>query len=246
MATMAQITAAVANAQHSTGPRTPEGKAVSSKNATKLGLYSQTLILPGEDPEELQAISRAFTDEYRPQTPTEQTLLDDVVLAQWLKRRYLRLEHEVVAASVAALPEGSVPDTALTTVFIQDCEGSKVLDKIFRRQQFADRLFRRSVADLRKAIALRRELQIAAASRHAKPAPARNTLLQKRTGFDPYSLLNLAHTAGPTPVPANPSGAAAPDPRPLTPDPGGAAAPSGAAAQPPFPPTPKNASLVAK
>ncbi|HXK02843.1 MAG TPA: hypothetical protein VMS37_10600 [Verrucomicrobiae bacterium] len=183
MATMAQITAAVANAQHSTGPRTPEGKAVSSKNATKLGLYSQTLILPGEDPEELQAISRAFTDEYHPQTPTEQALLDDVVLAQWLKRRYLRLEHEFVNASVAALPEGSGADTALTTVFIQDCEGSKILDKIFRRQQFADRLFRRSVADLRKAIALRRELQIAAASRHAKPAPARNTLLQKRTGF---------------------------------------------------------------
>ena len=175
MATMAQITAAVANAQHSTGPRTPEGKAVSSKNATKLGLYSQTLILPGEDPEELQAISRAFTDEYHPQTPTEQALLDDVVLAQWLKRRYLRLEAEVVAASVAALPEGSGADTALTTVFIQDCEGPKVLDKIFRRQQFADRLFRRSVADLRKAIALRRELQVANA--------ASRMLMRKRTGF---------------------------------------------------------------
>ncbi|HTP36631.1 MAG TPA: hypothetical protein VMJ75_30855, partial [Candidatus Acidoferrales bacterium] len=142
-----------------------------------------------------------------------QALLDDVVLAQWLKRRYLRLEHEFVNASVAALPEGSGPDTALTTVFTQDCEGSKVLDKIFRRQQFADRLFRRSVADLRKAIALRRELQVAnAASRR---------LLQKRTGFDPYRLPNLDDTVPPTPgTPATQP----PDPRPLTPDPGGAAA----------------------
>jgi len=221
MATMAQITAAVANAQHSTGPRTPEGKAVSSKNATKLGLYSQTLILPGEDPEELQAISRAFTDEYHPQTPTEQAFLDNVVLAQWLKRRYLRLEHEVMNASVAALPEGSDPDTTVTTVFMQDCEGSKILDKIFRRQQFAERLFRHSVTDLRKAIALRRELQIAAASRHAKPAPARNTLLQKRTGFaadplfelllnpalpmDPYSLAPASPEAAPAARPAAPA-----------------------------------------
>ncbi|HTS61162.1 MAG TPA: hypothetical protein VMH28_04015 [Candidatus Acidoferrales bacterium] len=199
MASMAQINAAVANAQKSTGPRTPEGKAVSSKNATKLGLYAQTLILPGEDPEELLAISRAFREEYCPETPTELALLDDIVLGHWLKRRYRRLETEVYNTCIDALPKDSDPDSAVTTVFVQDCEGSKLLEKIFRRQQFADRLFRRAVADLRAAIAFRRKLLAAA-----------NTPVQKRTGSGPYPLLKLDDTLGPSPVAPCPSTGKAP------------------------------------
>ena len=38
MATLPQIEANRLNAQHSTGPRTPQGKAVSSQNAFKSGL----------------------------------------------------------------------------------------------------------------------------------------------------------------------------------------------------------------
>jgi len=38
------------NAQHSTGPRTEEGKAASSLNSLKHGLTAKTVLLPGEDP----------------------------------------------------------------------------------------------------------------------------------------------------------------------------------------------------
>jgi hypothetical protein len=38
-----------ANARKSTGPRTPEGKARSSRNAISHGIYCQNLLLPGED-----------------------------------------------------------------------------------------------------------------------------------------------------------------------------------------------------
>ena len=49
MSTQSQITANIANSQHSTGPRTEAGKAVSSQNALKHGLTAQTVLLPGED-----------------------------------------------------------------------------------------------------------------------------------------------------------------------------------------------------
>ena len=52
MATRRQIKAFRKNAKHSTGPRTPEGKARSSQNARKHGLFARDTLLPDENPEE--------------------------------------------------------------------------------------------------------------------------------------------------------------------------------------------------
>jgi hypothetical protein len=38
------------NAQHSTGPVTPEGKAAVRLNALTYGLRARSLLIPGEDP----------------------------------------------------------------------------------------------------------------------------------------------------------------------------------------------------
>jgi hypothetical protein len=154
IATTAQITAALANAQLSTGPRSVEGKAASSKNALKLGLYAQTPILAGEDPEELAALTRSFTDHFRPQTPIEEAFLEDLVRAEWLKRRYRRVEAEVIHARFAALPKESNP--TLGDVFIQDAEGPRLLEKICRRQEVAERQFHRALTGLLQAITQRR------------------------------------------------------------------------------------------
>jgi hypothetical protein len=52
MATQAQFHANRRNAQASTGPRTPEGKAASSANATRHGLSAAFRVLPNENQEE--------------------------------------------------------------------------------------------------------------------------------------------------------------------------------------------------
>jgi hypothetical protein len=190
MATTAQITAAQANAQLSTGPRSVEGKAASSKNALKLGLYAQTPILPGEDPEELAALARSFTDYFRPQTPVEEAFLEDLVRAQWLKRRYRRVEAEVIHARFAALPKDSGSTPTLGDVFIQDAEGCRLLEKIFRRQEAAERQYHRAFTSLLQAIAARPPA-------HEESAEAALPRAEKRTGLNPNPpRINTA----PTPV----------------------------------------------
>jgi hypothetical protein len=49
MATEAQINANRANARKSTGPRTPEGKAVVSQNAVTHGFLARETVIHGED-----------------------------------------------------------------------------------------------------------------------------------------------------------------------------------------------------
>ena len=49
MLTENQLDANRANAQHSTGPKTAEGKKRSSLNAIRHGLNSQAVLLPYED-----------------------------------------------------------------------------------------------------------------------------------------------------------------------------------------------------
>jgi hypothetical protein len=149
VATAAQITSCAANALHSTGPRSPEGKAASSRNALKLGLYSQAEILPGEDAAGFEQLAREFEEEYRPEGPEETRLLQDLVRGIWLERRYTRIETEVINVRYAALaPEER--EFALGVIYIQDAEGANVLHKIERRRAAAQRQVRRAIAELRR------------------------------------------------------------------------------------------------
>ena len=65
------------NAQHSSGPRTPEGKAVSRRNALKHGLTGEGVVLPVEDVAEVSRRFTALEDQLNPS--------DDLGLA-WVQR----------------------------------------------------------------------------------------------------------------------------------------------------------------
>jgi len=55
-----------ANAQLSTGPTTPEGKAKSSLNAVKTGLTGRTVLLPNEDAEAYETHLLQYLDRFAP------------------------------------------------------------------------------------------------------------------------------------------------------------------------------------
>src|SRR5215472_18117559 len=97
MSTLKQIEANRRNGQSSTGPRTEAGKAASSANALKSGIYSNREVLPDEDPAELEALKQEYHHHFNPATPDERDLVDDLVSYSWLKRRFRRMEALMIA-----------------------------------------------------------------------------------------------------------------------------------------------------
>src|SRR6266540_4796100 len=81
MATIHQIDANRRNAQKSTGPQTPEGKAAVRMNSLRHGLRARTVVLPGENREEFNQLCDDLEREWEPQSRTAQFYL--VVISQW-------------------------------------------------------------------------------------------------------------------------------------------------------------------
>ena len=87
MATEAQIKANKLNAQKSTGPKTAQGKAVSSRNATTHGLSAKAVILEGENPLDFDALRERLFVELSPETLIEAELVEQLAGILWRLRR---------------------------------------------------------------------------------------------------------------------------------------------------------------
>ena len=99
----------------STGPRTASGKAASSQNALRHGLASGTILIPGEDPEQLAALQQALIEQYKPATAVEELLVNDLATNHWLKDRAIRLQGQALATA----EPGQLPATFLVLLRYQ-------------------------------------------------------------------------------------------------------------------------------
>lgn len=82
------------NSQQSTGPRTQEGKATSSRNSLKHGLASGEMMIPGEDRAAFEALLHDLLKEHQPANPTEELLVNEMAQSYWLTQRALRFQNE--------------------------------------------------------------------------------------------------------------------------------------------------------
>lgn len=99
MSSTAQIEANRANATHSSGPTSLEGKARSSRNATTHGLSAAEVVLfPGEEPD-FQQLRDGLYNDLRPFGQHQTELFDEAVYHAWNRRRARRL----IAALAARL-----------------------------------------------------------------------------------------------------------------------------------------------
>ena len=79
----------------STGPKTPEGKAISSMNRLTHGCRSPKTVLRDEDPAEFEAGMQAWYDQYQPADDISGMLVEETGLAQWFFKRNRRRMEEI-------------------------------------------------------------------------------------------------------------------------------------------------------
>lgn len=132
-----QFAANQANAQHSTGPRTPEGKAASSRNSRTHGLCSKDRLVANEDQAEFESMHVKLELDIRPKGELEQILFSELVTASWQLRRIARMETELSA--------GHESYTAL----LDDDILQKKLDRLGRHHTRFERTFHRSLKELK-------------------------------------------------------------------------------------------------
>ena len=169
MSTAAQVTANRANAQLSTGPRSVEGKAISRRNALKLGIHARSLVIPGEDPEELDQLARDYEADLRPEGPVEAAIVQTLIRADWMLRRMARIEAEVLGARMASCETPS--DHPLGDILIEDAVAAKLFESVARRQQALQRDYFRALKEIRELKQCRSEAALFAAMRQPQTLP---------------------------------------------------------------------------
>jgi len=90
----------------STGPRTPEGKAISSQNALKHGLSARDVVL--KDDEEREEFAKLLADlaaELHPDGALETLLFNRILRASWDIRRVERMEVDQASYGIDLLDD---------------------------------------------------------------------------------------------------------------------------------------------
>jgi hypothetical protein len=166
------------NALKSTGPRTPEGKAASSKNRLAHGLCSSELLLPGELQSDFDLLRQEVLEAYQPATAEERILTDQLVEATWRLNRARRVETRTYilvnkdAFGILEDEHGPVddhPDYLKALSMLVD-DNDAVFRRLHRYVTTIERSYQRAHKMLREAIK-RRPAVVPVAVSVPEPAP---------------------------------------------------------------------------
>jgi hypothetical protein len=130
LSTSAQVIANQANAQHSTGPKTPAAKAIVAQNNFRHGFTGTFRVLDWGNQEEYRLLHAALEKEHQPATTTEEILVETMAHSYWLRKRALILQNTCFTGGSPAYN-----DEKLLTLYI-------------RYQTTHDRAFHRALNDL--------------------------------------------------------------------------------------------------
>ena len=142
-----------------TGPRTPGGRLISSKNSLKYGIFARELVIeharwiPTERKKNFTALLRSYVDHYRPEGPVEMHQVELAVSALWRYRRLLRAEAgEIQERRRLIEPIFDVDDRRPPDVIDQrgSIPGPKVVERLQRYEAHLLRIYYRAVAELER------------------------------------------------------------------------------------------------
>jgi hypothetical protein len=96
MTSWTQFEANRRNALKSTGPKTPDGKRASRRNAIRHGLTAETVIHELEDTEDYRDFEAAIISDYDAQTAVERELVLRLASLLWRLRRIISIETDLL------------------------------------------------------------------------------------------------------------------------------------------------------
>jgi hypothetical protein len=97
MATELQIKTNRENALKSTGPKTPEGKQRSARNATRHRLLARSVVLEGEVLDRFTALLDSLKTLFEPRNCVETALVENMAVARWRQLRLWGMERAGMA-----------------------------------------------------------------------------------------------------------------------------------------------------
>ncbi len=105
--TLAKVAANRANSLKSTGPTTPEGKALARLSGFRHGLYvlspRAVLIALGEDPDEFGRYERALLDKWQPCDAFQEALVRRIACNSWRVERARRVQESTMVRELEKL-----------------------------------------------------------------------------------------------------------------------------------------------
>lgn len=138
------------NGAKSRGPTSAEGKAISSRNAIKHGIFAQDLTQPGEDPQHLILFRRGIMRSLNPRNLMEYELAEQIVSDCWRLKRVRAAEKSLYV---------DAQWSAVNPEFAQRDERIKLLQTwIDDEEEYASRSRKYAQQHREKAASYRREL----------------------------------------------------------------------------------------
>ena len=157
MSSLKQVEANRRNAALSTGPTTPEGRAVSRFNALKSGIDSAAEVaLPTESLHDLSILKTEYVERFTPRNPEERCLVDTLINCEWLLRRFRTIEGQLLTRSCKDLKQ-SEERFCLGGAFE---ENSRSLERLQRRINATTRTFMKTLECLKQLQEDRKPLPI--------------------------------------------------------------------------------------
>lgn len=179
MASEAQILANRRNAQKSTGPRTAEGKAIVSQNATKHGLTAGQDIISSESQADFDLYRDQMLAELDPIGAMESMLAERIVSLSWRLKRVIRVQNQAIDAMNAdrtssplaklsqsmffkgvGWPQDGVStsngDLALGRLVIKDFSNARVLERLLMYERRMEHSLYKTILELQRLNLMRR------------------------------------------------------------------------------------------
>jgi hypothetical protein len=192
------------NGAKSHGPKTPEGKEASSRNAIKHGMTTRsTILLQCESPDEFQAFLAEHIEIHQPVTAPEKELVDQMAIARWRIRRFVAAETMLLDCEMIRNQAAVQKEFATLDSDVHIAMAIRSLADDSRSLSLMSRYEARHQRTHDKAYAALRELQEARASQptptEPEPAPAvENKIVRNEPTAPPPSSPDI-HLVGQVP-----------------------------------------------